>query len=276
MSATPTSWHLDDPLSRRYASDELDAVTAASVETHLLRCADCRAAIAAAGPAPERLDALWAEVVDRIDAPRVTLVERVLRRVGVRDGEARLLAATPSLQVSWFAALLLVLGFAVGAAFGVDREGVLFLLVAPLLPVAGVGWAYGPAVDPAHEIGVAAPYSGTRLLLLRAASVLTTSVVIAASAGSLLPSTGWGPAAWLLPSLALTAVTLAATTRFSAAVSAGGVAAGWLVVVTQLARYDRAVDAVGATAQVVAVVALAVSLAVLAARLDRLDLGSPA
>ena len=92
----------------------------------------------------EGIDALPPEA-ERVARP---LVERTLVHLGVRDHVARLLVATPSLHLSWFAAAAAALGFAVLAA--VQRpDGLLFFLVlAPLLPVAGVAFAFGPY---AHE-----------------------------------------------------------------------------------------------------------------------------
>ena len=72
-----------------------------------------------------------------------------------------------------------------------DRGIGLFLALAPVLPVAGVAVAFGPRTDPLHEVAVAAPYSSFRLLLLRSAAVLTTSLLLAVPAAALLPATAW-------------------------------------------------------------------------------------
>ena len=48
----------------------------------------------------------------------------------------------------------------------------MFLVVAPLGPLAGVAVAFAGGLDPTREIGLAAPYSGLRLLLIRTAAVL--------------------------------------------------------------------------------------------------------
>ena len=47
-----------------------------------------------------------------------------------------------------------------------------FLALAPLLPLAGVAAAFGAALDPTYEIGLAAPLSAVRLLLLRTVAVV--------------------------------------------------------------------------------------------------------
>ncbi len=98
-----TTWHADAALLAHYAADELDDARAYSVEAHLMACETCRTAL---GPAVSaaRLDAMWAEVAERVDAPRPGIVERSLVWLGVKEHAARLLAATPSLRLSWLAA----------------------------------------------------------------------------------------------------------------------------------------------------------------------------
>ena len=73
------------------------------------RATSCQAAVAPMVE-PARLDAAWAEIVDRLDAPQLGPVERLLRRAGLPEHLARLLAATPSLTVSWLVAVALAAG----------------------------------------------------------------------------------------------------------------------------------------------------------------------
>src|SRR5439155_5421805 len=80
------SWHADAALIDQYSSGTIDDAQAFSLEAHLLACAECRAAVAVATP-PDRLDAVWAEVVEAIDVPRPHPLERLLRRLGV-SGES--------------------------------------------------------------------------------------------------------------------------------------------------------------------------------------------
>jgi hypothetical protein len=204
-----TTWHADDALLERYAAGTIDHAAAYSVESHLVACAQCRSAVASTVAAP-RLAMIWDEVLEAVDAPRRSPAERVLTRLGMRDSTARLLAATPSLQLSWVLAQIAAIAFAVTASQANDRMGtVLFLAVAPLIPVVGVAAAFGPAVDPAHEVAAAAPMASFRLLLIRASAVLAVSVTIAGAAAAGLPHVGWTAAAWILPALALTTATLA-------------------------------------------------------------------
>lgn len=230
-----TTWHADDDLLTRYADGDLDDARAYSLEAHLLGCEPCRLALS---PRPDRatLDRVWAEITETLDAPRAGAVEHGLVQLGIREHIARLLAATPSLRLSWFAAEAVALGVAVisaNAAHGGGREDVamlLFLVVAALMPVAGVAAAYGPGVDPAYDVGRAAPMQSFRLLLIRAAAVLGSSTVLAGIAALALPSSGWRAAAWLLPSLALTLASLALSTYLRPLRSAAIVTFSWVFV----------------------------------------------
>jgi len=71
-------------------------------------------------------------------------VERTIVRAGVKEHVARLLAATPSLRLSWFCAGTVAIMFTSWVAQTGQRGLLFFLIVAPLLPVAGVAAAYGP------------------------------------------------------------------------------------------------------------------------------------
>ncbi|MGH2727575.1 MAG: zf-HC2 domain-containing protein, partial [Actinomycetota bacterium] len=136
------------------------------------------------------------------------------------------------LRASWILAVAIALGFAVGAAH-VGRGGLLlFLILAPLLPVAGVAVAYGPGMDPAYEVGLTAPMRSFRLLFLRAVAVLATTTILAGVAAMFLPRLDWTVVAWLLPSLGLTLVSLALATVISPVVAAATVAAGWIALTT--------------------------------------------
>jgi predicted anti-sigma-YlaC factor YlaD len=261
------TWHADPTTLARYAGGAADAVTAASVEAHLTGCAECRAALAPYAD-PARTDATWHAVVGALDAPRPTLAERALRAAGVREDRARLLAATPSLRTSWLLSVLVVMTFAVlaGQAGGGD---VFFLLVAPLVPVAGVAAAFGPGVDAAYELAVAAPYGGVRLLLLRTVAVLAFSLAVLGAAGVAVP--GLTGAEWLLPALGLSAATLALSTRATPAVAAGAVAFCWIGYAL-LPGWDPA----GGRAQAACALLLVLGVAVLATGPDSLERGERA
>jgi hypothetical protein len=228
-----TTWHADRALLTDYVNGATDYVLAASIETHLMACPTCRSMVATAVET-SRVDAILADVIDRIDAPRRGAVERVLGRLGVPPDTARLLVATPLMRASWLAAVVAVLAFAAIAASADPRGVIIFLTLAPLAPVAGVAAAFGLRTDPSHEIGVAAPYPAFRLLMIRALAVLMTTAAGAAALSPLAPGGAGVAWAWLLPALALTGLTVAASERVDAVVAAAVIAGGWVCAVLAL------------------------------------------
>jgi hypothetical protein len=225
------AWHADGELLAAYDDQRLDAAARWSVEAHLTSCAACRLR-ARALVDPARLRRLRAVLIDAVDLPRAGVAERLLVRLGVAGHTARLLAATPALRGSWLLAVAVALGFAVLAAWthsGQDAN-LAFLCVAPLLPLAGIAAAYGPGVDPTYEIGLAAPLRSFRLLL-RAAAVLGTATLLAAAASLALPQFGPRAAGWLLPSLGLTASSLALATTVEPLRAIGITAGAWVIAV---------------------------------------------
>ncbi|MGY1652786.1 zf-HC2 domain-containing protein [Geodermatophilus sp. SYSU D01119] len=236
MSTSTGGWHADEDLLSRYVRGDAGPVAAASLEQHLLRCASCRDRIAAHVPVP-LLDAAWERVRDEAVAGRPRRLERLLVRLGVPASDALLVATAPSLRTSWLVGLVVTLVFVgLGAAYGGDRGLTFFLLVAPLVPVAGVAFAYGPDADPSHEAALATPYPATRLLLLRTAAVLAASLPPVLVAALLVPALSWTAVAWLLPALSLTAALLAASTWVRPTVTAAALGAGWTAAVTSASR----------------------------------------
>jgi Putative zinc-finger len=239
-----TTWHADADLLAEYADGSIDDARAYSLEAHLLTCGTCRSSLVARAES-NSLDEAWAGIVDALDDPRRGIVERGLVSLGVRDHVARLLAATPSLSLSWFAAEAIALGFAVVAANAANADGrgdlglLLFLVVAALLPVGGVAAAFGPRVDPTYEIGLSSPFQSSRLLLIRSTAVLASTFALASVAALALPALDWHAAAWLLPSLASTLATLALSTWVRPLVAAGSVALAWVFVLI-VSAFDRA------------------------------------
>ncbi|MEU2674008.1 zf-HC2 domain-containing protein [Streptomyces sp. NPDC007164] len=156
---------------------------------------------------------------------------------GAATRTGRLLwAAGPALRGPWLLALVLVAVGAVALAYGAGAgEAVrpLLLVVAPVLPLAGVGLSYGRHADPMHEITAATPSGGLRLLLTRTAAVLVVSIPALTLAGAALPaSAGWpGAAAWLLPGLAMTLAALALGSYVGCRTGATSIAAAWAAAV---------------------------------------------
>jgi hypothetical protein len=222
------TWHVPPDLLARYAGGDVDQAQAYSVEAHLPACSQCREEVAALVD-DDLLTRSWESIELRLDAPRRGPVEAGLTLLRVPAHIARLLGATPALRLSWLLACAAVLGFAVWAASEHVHGEYWFLVLAPLLPLAGVAAAYGPDVDPTYEVGLAAPTDSSGLLLIRALAVLVATSAMAAVAAVALDGPQWSAAAWLMPSLGLTLSSLALSTRFSPGAACGSLAALWMV-----------------------------------------------
>lgn len=222
-------WHAAPEVLARYAAGTIGQVDACSLEAHLLTCARCREDLSTAIE-PARSALVWGDIVDQIDAPRPGPVEWLLLRLGVSDHQARLLAATPSLRLSWLLAVVATLAFSVAAAHAGPGGGALFLVLAPLLPLAGVAAAYGPAWDPTAEVTAACPVSGVRLTVTRSVAVVGTTMVLSLGAALALPVRDGATVAWLLPALGLSLGTLALGTYLEPARAAAALAGLWVAV----------------------------------------------
>ena len=155
-----------------------------------------------------------------------------------------------------------------------SADGSLFalLVMAPLLPVLGVAMAYGTAADPSHEIQVATPAHGLRLVTIRAATVLSVSIVVIVSLSLLNQAARPVAAAWLLPALAVTTASLAVMTVRPPRQATSFVALGWFaaVLVARIVADDPlAAFRVGGQVAAVAVAAAAAVMTYL--RRDRFE-----
>jgi hypothetical protein len=224
-------WHIPAPTLQAWVDGTASPAASASVEQHLVGCARCRKATADAvgtAPSPEQ-DPVWMAIRESIEPPRPSLVASLMLRSGVRDSEALLLSAAPSLTGAWLGGLTAVLVFAVAAAAWAPVVGLgLFLVLAPLAPTAGVAAAYGGEGDPTYELTLAAPYSKARLLLLRTAIVLATCVPVTVLAALPLGGPWWVAVVWLLPASAFVLFTLAASTYVPPVYAATAVALVWV------------------------------------------------
>ncbi|PAM98267.1 hypothetical protein CJI59_29715 [Streptomyces sp. Alain-F2R5] len=225
------TWHVDEADLRAYARGELAAPALWSADTHLTACAPCRGVLAEVSD-PVVLDAGWERLDAELDAPKPRWFEGLLVRCGVGDGTARLLAATPVLRRSWLGAVVAVLltTFLVAFAAGAADTPTLFLALAPLLPLASVALAYGPALDPTYEMAVVSPVHGFRLLMIRTVAVLSVALGVGGLASLAMPGYGPRALAWLLPGLALTTTALALTPRLGPVAAPSVVAGAWAAV----------------------------------------------
>ncbi len=224
-------WHAPTDALARFAIDprSLDDAMASSIELHVLRCAACRTVVASAANSTGVV-ASWDAVADRIDAPRPSWAERVLRALGVDDSYARLVGATPALTFAWLAAMVVVVANAALLAVATDSPGP-FLVIAPVVPLGSVAIAYAAGRSPVGEAGVAAPLNGFGLALRRAVAVLTVSLVLLTAGALALPGLTLVDAAWVLPALGLSLGALALGTWLRAEVAAGLLAGAWFAAV---------------------------------------------
>ena len=274
--------HIDEQLLIGYFELSVTAATAASIEAHLMSCAGCRAELAdvaiLADDGLVNQQSVWDGVLERVDRPTRSITERVLGVMRVRPDMAKLLATTPALRLAWVAAVVFVAAFAVGAARMEGDGPWLLLVIAPLLPVAGVATAYGPALDPTYEIGVAAPMSGLRLTMLRTLAVTATTMPLLAVATLVGPGGGWAVFGWVLPSFALVAITLALSTAISPERAGVVVGIGWLVALVVLLDRDGAGSFLerslvfSSSGQATVTVVAAIGMAIVASRKASFDL----
>jgi hypothetical protein len=283
-------WHAGEDLLAGYAAGTVDEVAAWSVEAHITACARCRSALSAQVDA-QRLARNRSVLLVRAALGDGGRARRLLCRCGVPDHLLRLVAATPSLRRSWLLSVIGVLAVVTGEAAAVrfgwipgggngriggypDPEILApFLLVAPLLVLAGVAAAFLPMFDPAHRLAVAAPFSGFTLLLARAVSALAAALVPVVGAAFAVPGPGWLPVVLLLPSLALCAFALAAATVVDPRAAAVTASALWVLPVLLVTTSHVPLARVASPAQAVCAAVLCASALAMFLRRDRFELG---
>lgn len=223
---------------------------------------------------PARIDRNWRAIEFELDAPRPGRLERLLRFCRLPAHLTRLVAATPALRRAWFVAIGLTMMVAAGQFDGTNTRENLFLLLllAPLVPVLGVSFAYGVEADPAHEISVATPMRGLRLILTRSVVVLLISSGLLSIIALLAPGASVTAFAWLLPALGLTVATVALMSFVAPRAAAMAVAVVWVVgvLIVQGAASDE-LAAFTAAGQGVMVALTGVSLTAIWFRRDRFD-----
>lgn len=269
MSAT---WHVDTSVLESYAAGRSTQVGGASVEAHLMECRECSSVLRELMPS-EPLDQAWRAIRAHVEEPRAGVVERFLAALGLSSDSARLLAAVPAFRGAWLLGVFTVLVFAGGAAVRAeDSELTLFLIVAPLIPVAGVAASFGGDADPAHELVTVTPYSSLQLLLLRTFGVLMTSVPLTVLLGLALPGPAWLAVAWLTPAVAGIALTLALSPHLDTSMTAAVIGVVWSTAVLSAYRLGDAAEVVEPVMQLVLAAVALMALAVVALRSPYLDL----
>jgi hypothetical protein len=256
------SGHVDGATWAAYAGNGLDPMAEAAVEAHVTACRHCREGARALVP---DVEPLWAAVQAEISRPRRSW----LTRLGLPETDLVVAGAARDLLLSWSVAV----GAAVACAIVTGLAPVhlpggapaLFVILAPLIPVLAVVAAYD-ATDPLREVTAVTPYSQLRLALLRTAAALTAAIPLTVASALVVPALHGYFAAWLLPGLALTVLTLILLTRLTAWVASAVVGAGWVVAAST--TDIRAITSAAGQ------VAFALALAVLAVVLVRVSRGA--
>jgi anti-sigma factor RsiW len=267
----PSVWHPGEDLLQAYVDGGLPGLSAGSVEAHLLSCAACRARVAD-GVAPDRLARVRLQLDDRLDEVGRPRLERFLLRLGVDESDARALLAAPSMRRAWWLAVLASLALGLLALGNSKDPTAVFLVLAPLVPVATTAAAYAPALDPAFALVTATPYRTMRLLLARSLAVGTTALVGVALAALAVPERDLARVVWLLPAVALTLLVLSLAPRLGTAPAAWSVGGAWILLVGVLERRGVEVGWIADTAAQLAWGALAaVALAAVVHQWSRLE-----
>jgi hypothetical protein len=261
-----------------------------SVEAHLGACGPCRSAVSAHAD-PEQLARNKSVLFVRAALPEGGRVRGLLCRRGFPDHLLRLIGATPSLRRPWLLSVIgvlaIVTGEAASAAHGRIGNGAVlgpavslnaetlapFLLLGPLLVLAGVAAAFLPMFDPAYRLAVAAPISGVTLVLARAVSALVAALILVVAAAFLVPGPGWLPVGLLLPSLALCTFALAAATALDARTAAVAAGALWALPAMVLTADHLPLLLVERRAQLACLALFVAAALVLLARRNRFDWG---
>lgn len=183
---------------------------------------------------PQRLERNWRAITIELDAPKASRSERMLRRVGVPSHVARIALATPAMRRAWFIAIGVVVfaGLATADPTSPRDDLYVLLVLAPLVPILGVAWSFGPDADPSHEVTLSTPMRGLRLVLTRALTVLIASTGILTVTALLAPGRSIAAFAWVVPSMGLCAATLALMTFVPPRRAGIIVATTWVVGVT--------------------------------------------
>jgi hypothetical protein len=257
------TWHADEETLRRWATGDAAPLLAASVETHLLRCEECRRRTGSLSRGTTPSDAVrrWQALSDRIDRPR----SMPFVRLGL---------ATPGLRSAWLVSILLLLALPVVASVSGLRLP-LFMALAPVAPLAAVALAYGRAAEPAGELALATPSAGLRLVAARAALVALTAVPVGVGGALMIGVPVEIAFGWLLPGAALASlVALAGTSRVDPALVAACLGSAWAVAVSWPAASRRVPADVVSDALASApsqLTALAIALAAIALTVARRD-----
>jgi hypothetical protein len=267
------TWHVDTLTAARYSSRATGAAEAASVEAHLMTCEHCRTMVNA-GADDAVLTAVWQGVADVIDAPQLGWIERTLLAAGCSESTGRIVAATTRARLAYLFVVAFNVTLAILSSYGHDADAmfVAFLLLAPLGSLVATAGAFGRWVDPCQAVLRALPTSAWRMTLIRTVAGVVPAIVLTAVALPWVAERGWLAAAWLLPSLALSLVTLALASWFDVEIVSLVVAAVWIAIplALQLPAADL-LEVFAGPLQVISLVVATAGLVITVARHSQFD-----
>jgi hypothetical protein len=237
------TWHVDATLLAGYVEGRLAETPASSVEAHLLHCAECRGALArSAGPGRRAVhERTWVALAEEVDVPTVGPIGLVLGRL-MPSHLVRLLSVASAMRLAWWGSGTAVLTLALLMSH-LERGSVgtaLFVVTAPLVPLAGVAVAYSQRTDVAGEVVTTTPYPRFRLLLLRTGAVAAVTLPVVGLLAAALPVDARLATLWVAPTLALTTLSLLLAGVVDARKSAAGLGLLWLVAAWAALRPSRA------------------------------------
>jgi hypothetical protein len=149
----------------------------------------------------------------------------------------RPIVAAPALRNAGCAAgLALLATAAIVANLRPGAGSTIFLVAAPVVPLAGVALAYSRPDELCGEVADALPYSRFRLLLARTMAVVGLTLPATAVLSLLLPVDLSTAMLWLAPSLALCSLTLALSSWVDARIVAAVLFVLWLLITTDTWR----------------------------------------
>ena len=218
-------WHIDGDDLAGYADGRTSAVMMSSVEAHLLACDQCRSALSERVHADDSdTDRVWAAIADRVDRGN-RLFSWSSRMLVVSVSSPPLALATALL------AALLVMFVCVARLSDARHATTVLVSFGPLVPLAGARFAFGRSVDPAGTMSAAAPVAAGRIAATRALVVTVIACLAGIVVSPLTTLDTRESVVWLLPALALSAISVAIATYADSTVPTIALGIAWLVAV---------------------------------------------
>lgn len=181
---------------------------------------------------------VWQGIRGEIWGKPLSPMERITRKLVGSAAIARVMMTSPLMYLAWIlaSAIAIALGLLLTATSGQP----LLPLMAPLLAIAGVTYAFGPGADSAWELSRTMPISASMLLPIRVAFVFTVSTVFTCIGTFFTATAADITLLWLLPMVALSLLTIAIGNLTNSS-TLGGIVSGliWFGIVLEPLRDQR-------------------------------------